>query len=87
MAKTSTSPLPTTPDTQTMTAADVYKSVFREYPDVLDVPQVAEILGISVKTVYKLISNGAIKTLKIGRAFRVPKLYLLQYLNVLSSDE
>jgi excisionase family DNA binding protein len=59
-----------------------YKSVFPGCPDVLDVRQVSELLGVSSKTVYKLINEGVLASVKAGRAFKVPKLYLLQYLKV-----
>ena len=87
MAKKSSLPLPETPVIQTMTAADVYKSVFKQYPDVLDVPQVAEAIGISTKQVYRLLNSGALNSLKIGRTFKVPKVYLLHYLKLIDRDK
>ena len=59
-----------------------YNSVFQGYPDVLDVKQVGELLGISTKTVYRLLNEGTLASLKVGRAFKVPKFYLLQYIKV-----
>jgi DNA binding domain, excisionase family len=46
------------------------------YPDVLDVLQVSEILHISDKSVYKMLRNGELKHVRIGTAYRIPKLYL-----------
>ena len=57
-----------------------YETVFQGYPDVLDVKHVSEMLNISCKTVYRLLNEGKLASLKVGRAFKVPKLYLLQYL-------
>ena len=34
----------------------------------------------STKTGYKLISNGQLRALKVGRSYRVPKIYLFTYL-------
>ena len=58
---------------------DVYKIVFKGYPEVLDVKQVSAVLGISAKTVYKLIRKGALSSMKVGREFRVPKVVLMKY--------
>ena len=66
-----------------MTAGDIYKSVLKDYPDVLDVNQVSTILGVSSKTVYRLLNEGSLASLKIGRSFKIPKLYVMQYIKVL----
>lgn len=64
---------------------DIYRIVFKEYPDVLDVKQVSELLGISTKTVYKLIRDGSLSALKVGREFRVPKVVIMKYMKVFGS--
>lgn len=69
-----------------ITTQDIYKIVFKEYPDILDVKQVGTILGISTKTVYKLIKNGSLTSLKVGREFRVPKVMLMKYMKVLGNS-
>ncbi len=66
-----------------LTANEIYRSVLRDYPDILDVPQVSAILGVSSKTVYRLLNEGALASLKVGRAFKIPKLYLMQYMKIL----
>jgi excisionase family DNA binding protein len=68
---------------QAMTANDVYKNLLLDYPDVLNVDQVGAILGVSSKTVYRLINESKLASLKVGRAFKIPKLHLLQYIKVL----
>ena len=65
---------------------DVYRIVFREYPDVLNIKQVSEILGVSTKTVYKMVKDGSLQSLKIGREFRIPKVMLLKDLKVLGNS-
>jgi len=69
-----------------ITSHDIYNIVFKEYPDVLDAKQVSQILGVSKKTVYKLIKDGAIESLKVGREFRVPKVTLMKYMKVLQAS-
>ena len=41
-------------------------------PLLLTVPQAARVLAIGRTTLYALISNGAIETVHIGRAIRIP---------------
>jgi excisionase family DNA binding protein len=63
---------------------DVYRAVFKEYPDVLDVKQVSAVLGVSTKVVYRLLRDGTLESLKIGREFRVPKVNVMKYVKVFS---
>ena len=39
-----------------------------------------EILSVSTKTGYKLLKEGKICCLKVGRAYRIPKAHLFTYL-------
>ena len=64
-------------------AQDIYKVVLKGYPDVLNVKQVSEILGVCEKTVYKLITEGQLPVLKVGRQFRITKVSTLKYLRTL----
>ena len=66
----------------TVTPQDVYQNTFRSYPDLLNVPQVGEILGVSTKTVYRLLRQNKIASLRVGREFRVPKVHLMQYVRI-----
>ena len=66
-----------------MKAQDAYKMMFRDYPDVVTVEQMCEMLGgISTKTGYRLLKSGAIKSLTIGNRYRIPKIHILEYLNI-----
>ena len=64
---------------------EIYHVVFKEYPDILDVKQVSMLLGISTKTVYKLLRDGSLTSLKIGREFRIPKVNVMKYAKVFDS--
>ena len=64
----------------------IYRIVFKEYPDILDVKQVSVLLGVSTKTVYRLLRSGSLSSLKIGREFRVPKVNVLKYVKVFGSS-
>lgn len=61
---------------------ELYRAVFKEYPDVLDAKQVSKLLNISTKTVYRLIKDGALSSLKVGREFRVPKVAVMKYVKL-----
>lgn len=60
------------------------RDIFRKYPDVVDVDQLCEMLGgthpVCTKTAYKLLREGQIPSLRVGRAYRIPKLSVIQYL-------
>lgn len=53
--------------------SDVYRSVLKDYPDVLTVEEMSRALGVSTKTGYKLIRENKIESLKVGRSYRIPK--------------
>ena len=52
----------------------------RLYPDVMSIEQMCEILSISTKTGYRILREGKICCLKVGRAYRIPKAHLFTYL-------
>lgn len=68
-----------------MTQAKInYDALFKEYPDVVTIEQLCAMLGgISKKTVYKLLQEKKIESMKIGRSYRIPKYSVLKYLNLL----
>lgn len=58
------------------------KSIFENYPDVVTVEQLASMLGISTKTAYKLVKEKQIESVCIGRIYKIPKIYVLEYLQI-----
>ena len=54
--------------------------MFNSYPDVLSVKQLCEILDIGKNTAYKLLKNGDIKSIKIGRIYKIPKKNVKKYI-------
>lgn len=63
-----------------------YHVMLKDYPDVMDIDQMSELLGISTKTAYKLLKNGQIIALKVGRTYRIPKVHILKYLKMLAQN-
>lgn len=55
-----------------------YKKALSSYPEALTASEVAEILRVCTKTVYKLIKQGEIPAVKIGRENRVSKSVLIR---------
>lgn len=57
----------------------MYEVMFSDYPDIVNVAQVQSMLGISRHLAYELIGDGDIPGLKIGNAYRVPKINVIRY--------
>lgn len=55
--------------------------MLRDYPDVLNSEQVAEVLGISRKSVYRLLRERTIGSKRIGSKYIIPKRCLVDYLD------
>lgn len=49
------------------------KQMFRKYPDVVTIPQVCEMLGVSRNYAYLLVKQGKLTRLDLGRIVRVTK--------------
>ena len=58
------------------------KAILYNYPDVLNTKQLCEILQISLQKCYQLLQNGDIKSIKIGSYYRIPKVYIFEYLGI-----
>ncbi len=65
-----------------MSFSEIYDRVLKEYPDILTVEEMSDALGVSTKTGYQLLRENEIEHLKVGRAYRVPKVHLLSYLKL-----
>ena len=48
----------------------------------LDVKQVSQLLGVSTKTVYRLLREETLNSIKVGREFRIPKVNIMEYLKI-----
>lgn len=53
--------------------------MFREYPDILTIPQVAKALGISTKAAYSLVNEKRLGAIRVGRTIKVPKFCLEEF--------
>ncbi len=53
--------------------------MFKEYPDILTIPQVAQALGIGRKTAYALVNEKKLGAIRVGRTIKVPKPMLVEF--------
>lgn len=66
---------------------EYYNVMFTEYPDVVNVEQLCEMLGgPSSKSVYRLLKEGAIQSYWIGKRYRIPKVSVIEYLTGLQKS-
>lgn len=61
-------------------AAARYRAMFRQYPDALTPRQVQEMLGVGQRMIYRLLREGKIPSVRMGRLYRVPKAAVIDYL-------
>jgi excisionase family DNA binding protein len=58
-----------------------YKLMFCDYPDVVDVDAMRIMLGgIGKRTAYRLLRDGIIESVRMGRVYKVPKISVISYL-------
>ena len=55
-------------------------NLLNQYPPVLSVKQVAEILAVSNNTAYALVRSEQIHSVRVGRSYRVPLDAVVDYL-------
>jgi excisionase family DNA binding protein len=57
------------------------EKIFEGYPDVVNVSELCLMLGgISKKLAYRLLSHNEIRSIKIGREYKIPKNNIRDYL-------
>ena len=62
-----------------------YTKALKNYPMALNVKEVSEILRVSTKLVYRMVNDGTILSVKIGRENRIPKTELISYMRGIGS--
>ena len=56
------------------------KRMFEGYPDVISVSELCEMLGISKRLAYRLLDRQEIRSVRVGRVFRIPKTAVIDFL-------
>ena len=57
-----------------------YTNMLAEYNDILKPEDVQKILRTGRNTVYNYLKNRTIKSIMIGGRYKIPKLYLLEFM-------
>ena len=70
-----------------MTMNEMYNVILSDYPDVMNIEDMSKALSISTKTGYKLIREGKVTAMKVGRTYRIPKIHLLNYLQIMNMND
>ena len=58
---------------------EMYKLMFAEYPDIVTFKDLQAMLGISRHAAYDLLTDGSIRGLKLGNAYKIPKINVIRY--------
>lgn len=54
--------------------------MLKNYKDILSVEDLCEILSIGKNTAYRLLKSGEIKSVRIGKVYKIPKDSVTKYL-------
>ena len=57
-----------------------YDLMFTEYPDLVNVVQLKQMLYIGITLAYRLVREKTIASLKVGREYKIPKRNIIAYL-------
>ena len=58
------------------------KDIFKNYPDVVTVEDLQNMLHIGRNTAYGILKDGAIKTIKVGKKYIIPKQSVIEFIHV-----
>ncbi|MCQ2476121.1 MAG: helix-turn-helix domain-containing protein [Clostridia bacterium] len=53
---------------------------FNDYPEVISIDNLQEILHIGRNAAYSLLKEGKIKTIKVGKKYIIPKKSIIEFL-------
>lgn len=65
---------------------EAYSVMLSDSPDIMNIEEMCSALSISKKTRYKLLREGKIVSMKVGRTYRVPKVHVLSYLKIVDEN-
>lgn len=57
-----------------------YMMMFKDYPDVVSVQHLQEMLGVGRKIAYLLVKENKIRSVRVERSYKIPKLCVVEYL-------
>ena len=65
---------------------EAYSVMLSDSPDIMNIEEMCSALSISKKMGYKLLREGKIVGMKVGRTYRVPKVHALSYLKIVDEN-
>lgn len=63
-----------------MSIKELSDIMFKDFPDCVGVEQLGQMLGIKRTKTYELLRDGTIKSIKIGKGYKIPKYNVIAYL-------
>ncbi len=54
--------------------------IFENYDDIIRIDDMMEILAIGRNKAYELLQSGQIKSIKLGKSYRIPKICIEEYI-------
>lgn len=70
-----------------MSGRDAYGIMLKDFPDIMNIDEMCDALDVSTKTGYKLLKEGKISSMKVGRTYRIPKVHVLAYLKIVDHNQ
>ena len=62
-------------------SVNICTDMFKEYPDVVSIDEVQQMLRIGKNAVYTLLKEQKIKNVRIGKKYIIPKKSVINFLN------
>ncbi|HEY5525520.1 MAG TPA: helix-turn-helix domain-containing protein [Clostridium sp.] len=56
--------------------------MFENYKDVVNIEELTQMLDIGKNKAYELINSGIIKSFKIGKIHKIPKVWIMDYIQM-----
>lgn len=58
-----------------------YEEIFSDYPDIVGIEDMRSMLGnLGRNTTYNLLKSNKIKHIRVGRKYKIPKKYIIDFL-------
>jgi len=54
--------------------------MLENYKDILNIKELCEAIDIGKNTAYKLLNTGEIKSVRIGKVYKIPKVWVIEYI-------
>lgn len=55
-------------------------NTFKDYPDVVSIEELQEMLHIGRNAAYDIVKDGKIKTIRVGKRYIIPKASVINFL-------